>query len=164
VGSNPHVAGELFNYLGKVNLTAVHFKGGAPAVVAGIAGEVGIIFSSVLETSAHFATGRLRPLGVTSTKRSPRLPDIPTIAEAALPGYEFDAWHVLIAPKGTPAAIASLLSENVKRILLAPGQPKQFSDRGLEVVASSPEECAAYLKNEVAKWGKVVRERGMRAD
>ena len=164
VGSNPHVAGELFNHLGKVNLTAVHFKGGAPAVVAAMAGEVGIAFSSVLETSGHFASGRLRPLGVTGVKRSPRLPDIPTIAEAGLPGYEFDAWHVMLTPKGTPASVVSLLSENVKKTLLAPGQPKHFADRGLDVVASSPEECAAYLKNEVAKWGKVVRERGMRAD
>ena len=164
VGSNPHVAGELFNHLGKVNLMAVHFKGGAPAVVAAIAGEVGIAFSSVLETSGHFTTGRLRPLGVTGTKRSPRLPDVPTIAEAALPGYEFDAWHVLLAPKGTPVTVVALLSENVKRILFAPGQPKRFADRGLDVVASSPEECVAYLKNEVAKWGRVVKERGMRAD
>jgi len=162
IGSNPHVAGELFNYLGKVNLVAVHYKGGAPAVVAAIGGEVGIAFSSVLETSAHFPSGRLRPLGVTGAKRSPRLPDVPTIAEAGLPGYEFDAWHVLFAPKGTPAAITTLLSDNVKRILGA--QAKQFADRGLDVVASSPEECAAYLKKEVAKWGKVIRERGMRAD
>ena len=164
VGSNPHVAGELFNYLGKVNLTAVHFKGGAPAVVAAMAGEVGIAFSSVLETSAHFATGRLRPLGVTGAKRSPRLPDVPTIAEAGLPGYEFDAWHVLIAPKGTPPAIVALLSGTVKKILLAPGEPKRFADRGLDVIASSPEECAAHLKNEVVKLGKVVKERGMKAD
>jgi tripartite-type tricarboxylate transporter receptor subunit TctC len=164
VGSNPHVAGELFNHLGKVNLTAVHFKGGAPAVVAAMAGEVGIAFSSVLETSGHFASGRLRPLGVTGAKRSPRLPDIPTIAEAGLPGYEFDAWHVLIAPKGTPPAIITLLSENVKKILLAPGEPRRFSDRGLEVIASTPEECAAHLKNEVVKLGRVVKERGMRAD
>jgi tripartite-type tricarboxylate transporter receptor subunit TctC len=164
IGSNPHVAGELFNHLGKVNLTAVHFKGGAPAVVAAMAGEVGIAFSSVLETSGHFATGRLRPLGVTGVKRSLRLPDVPTIAEAGLPGYEFDAWHVLLAPKGTPATIVALLSDNVKKTLLAPGQPKHFADRGLDVVASSPEECAAYLRNEVAKWGKVVKERGMRAD
>jgi len=164
VGSNPHVAGELFNYLGKVNLTAVHFKGGAPAVVAAMAGEVGIAFSSVLETSAHFATGRLRPLGVTGAKRSPRLPDVPTIAEAGLPGYEFDAWHVLIAPKGTPPAVVALLSENVKKILLAPGEPKRFADRGLDVIASSSEECATHLRNEVVKLGRVVKERGMRAD
>ena len=164
VGSNPHVAGELFNHLGKVNLVAVHFKGGAPAVVAAIAGEVGIAFSSVLETSGHFTTGRLRPLGVTGSKRSPRLPDIPTIAEAGLPGYEFDAWHVLVAPKGTPATIVALLSENVKKTLLAPGEPKRFADRGLEVIASSPEECATHLKNEVVKLGRVVKERGMRAD
>ena len=164
LGSNPHIAGELFNYLGQVNLVAVHFKGGAPAVIAAIGGEVGVAFSSVLETSAHFATRRLYPLGVTGTKRSPRIPDVPTIAEAGLPGYEFDGWHVLLAPKGTPAAIVTLLSDNVKRILLAPAQAKQFADRGLDVLATSPEESAAYLKREVVKWGKVIKERGMRAD
>src|SRR5262249_24468947 len=162
VGTNPHIAGELFNYLGKVNLVAVHFKGGAPALVAAIGGEVGITFSSVLETAPHIAGKRLRPLGVTGIKRSPPIPDVPPIAEAGLPGYEFDGWHILVAPKGTPAAIVTLLNDNLKRILRA--QSRQLEERGLDVIASSAEECAAYLKKEVAKWGKVIRERRMRAD
>lgn len=161
VGSNPHIAGELFNYLGKVNLVVVHFKGGAPAVLAAIGGEVGVTFSSVIETAAHIASGRLRALGVTGTKRSPV---IPTIAEAGLPGYEFDAWHVMLAPKGTPGAIVARLSDEMKRILRDPTQSRQYEERGLDVIANSPEECAAYLKNEVSKWGKVIKERGMRAD
>jgi tripartite-type tricarboxylate transporter receptor subunit TctC len=164
VGTNPHIAGELFNYLGKVNLTVVHFKGGAPALVATIGGEVGITFTSVLESAPHVVSRRLRPLGVTALRRSPALPDVPTIAEAGLPGYEFVAWHVLLAPKGTPGAVVALLNENLRRILRAPGQPQQYADRGLDVIASSPEECAAYLKNEINKWGKVIKERGMRAE
>ena len=164
IGTNPHIAGELFNYLGKVNLVAVHFKGGAPAVVAAIGGEVGITFSSIIESAPHITSKRLRPLGVTGTKRSPVIPDIPTIAEAGVPGYAFDAWHVLLAPRGTPAAVVTLLNDNVKRILRTPGQARQYEERGLDVIASTPEECAAYLKNEMNKWSRVIKERGMRAD
>lgn len=164
VGTNPHIAGELFNYLGKVNLVAVHFKGGAPAVVAAIGGEVGITFSSVIESAPHIASKRLRALGVTGLKRSPVISDVPTIAEAGVPGYAFDAWHVLLAPKGTPGTVVALLNDNLKRILRTPAQARQYEERGLDVIASSPEECAAYLKNEMNKWGKVIKERGMRAD
>jgi tripartite-type tricarboxylate transporter receptor subunit TctC len=97
-------------------------------------------------------------------KRSAALPAVPTIAEAGLPGYEFAAWHILIAPKAMPPAVVGLLNDNLKRILLAPGAPKQYEDRGLDVIASSPEEAAIHLKNEMSKWGKVIKERGMRAD
>jgi tripartite-type tricarboxylate transporter receptor subunit TctC len=164
IGTNPHIAGELFNYLGKVNLVAVHYKGGYPALVATIAGEVPITVTSILESAAHITAGKLRAVGVTKLKRSPALPEVPTIAEAGLPGYEFAAWHILVAPKGTPTGVVSLLSENVKRILFAPGAPKHYEDRGLDVIASSPEEAANHLKNEMSKWGKVIKERGMRAD
>jgi tripartite-type tricarboxylate transporter receptor subunit TctC len=164
VGTNPHIAGELFNYLGKVNLVAVHYKGGYPALVAVISGEVPITVTSIIESSSNISAGKLRALGVTMLKRSPALPGVPTIAESGLPGYEFAAWHILLAPKGTPTAAIALLSDNIKRILLAPGAPKQYADRGLDVVASSPEEAATHLRNEMAKWGKVIKERGMRAD
>ncbi|MEK7877182.1 MAG: tripartite tricarboxylate transporter substrate-binding protein, partial [Pseudomonadota bacterium] len=164
VGTNPHIAGELFNYMGKVNLTVVHYKGGAPAVVAAIGGEVGVTFSSALESAPHVASKRLRPLGVTGLKRSAVLPEVPTIAEAAIPGYEFDGWHIMLAPKGTPGAVVALLNDNLKRILRAPAQSRQYEERGLDVIASSPEESAAYLKSEMIKWGKVIKERGMRAD
>jgi tripartite-type tricarboxylate transporter receptor subunit TctC len=164
IGTNPHIAGELFNYLGKVNLVAVHYKGGYPALVATIAGEMPITVTSIIESAPHVNAGKLRALGVTMTKRSAALPGVPTIAESGLPGYEFAAWHILIAPKGTPAAVVSLLSESVKKILFAPGAPKLYQDRGLDVIASSPEEAAAHVRNEAAKWGKVIKERGMRAD
>src|SRR4029077_15060781 len=115
IGTKPHIAGELFNYLGKVNLTVVHFKGGAPALVGVMGGEVGITFTSVLESAPHVGSGRLRAPGVTGLKRSPALPDVPPIAEAALPGYEFVGWHVLVAPKGTPAAAVALLSDTLRK-------------------------------------------------
>lgn len=163
-GSNPHIAGELFNYLGKVNLQAVHYKGGYPALVAGVSGETTITFGSIIETVPQINAGKMRPLGVTATKRSSALPNVPTIAEAGLPGYEFAAWHILFAPKNTPPALVTLLSDHLKKILHAPGAPKQYEDRGLDVIGTTPQEAAAHLKNEMAKWGKVIRERGMKAD
>jgi tripartite-type tricarboxylate transporter receptor subunit TctC len=162
--TNPHIAGELFNYLGKVNLVAVHFKGGGPGLIATISGEISITFSNIAETSAYVKAGRLRALGVSSLKRSPVLPDLPTIAEAGLPGYEFVTWHGMLAPKGTPRAIVVLLNDRIRKIMSAPDQTQRFKERGLDVIAGSPEEFAAHLKNEMNKWGKVIKERNMRAD
>jgi len=98
VGTNPHIAGELFNYLGKVNMLAVQFKGGGPALVASISGEVGVSFSSIAGSVGYVNSGRLRALGVTSLKPVAALPGVPPIADAGLPGYEFVAWFVLVAP------------------------------------------------------------------
>ena len=164
VGTNPHIAGELFNHLGKVNIVAVQFKGGAPARMSAIAGEIPITITSVLETVPQIKAGRLRALGVTSLKRSVALPDVPTIAESGLPGYEFNAWHVLVAPKGTPSAVVNLLRERVKSAVASPDVVRQLEDQGLELVVSTPEELGILLKGELGKWGKVVKERGMRAE
>lgn len=164
VGTNPHIAGELFNHLGKVNIVAIQFKGGAPARMAAIAGEIPITITSVLETVPQIKAGRLRAIGVTSLKRSVALPEVPTIAESGLPGYEFNAWHVMVAPKGTPAAIANLLRDRIKSAVAAPEVVRQLEDQGLQLVVSTPEELGAFLKAELSKWGKVVKERGMRAE
>ena len=164
VGTNPHIAGELFNSLGKVNIVAIHFKGGGPAIIAAIGGEVEVTFTGIAETSSYVRANRLRALGVSSLKRSAALPDVPTIAEAGLPGFEFIQWHGMLAPKGTAAALVTLLSGKLRGVMRAPEQVRLFEDKGMEVVASSPEEFAAFLKSELNKWGKVIRERGMRAD
>jgi len=163
-GTNPHIAGELFNYLGKVNIVAVHFKGGGPGLITTISGEVGVSFSGIAETAPYVNAGRLRALGITSLKRSAVLPALPTIAEAGLPGYEFVTWHGMLASKGTPRAIAALLNERIKKILASPEMVQQFQKQGLDIIASSPEEFSEHLKNELVKWGNVIRERGMRAD
>jgi tripartite-type tricarboxylate transporter receptor subunit TctC len=164
VGTNPHIAGELFNHLGKVNIVAIQYKGGAPARMATIAGELPITITSVLETAQQVKAGRLRALGVTSLKRSVALPEVPTIAESGLPGYEFNAWHIMVVPKGTPSAIAHLLRDRIKQAVTAPEVVRQLEDQGLELVVSTPEELGAFLKSELQKWGKVVKERGMRAE
>ncbi|MGH2610386.1 MAG: Bug family tripartite tricarboxylate transporter substrate binding protein [Tepidiformaceae bacterium] len=162
--TNPHIAGELFNLLGKVNIQAVHFKGGGPAIIAAISGEVGIVFTNFAETSEFARAGRLRALGVSGTKRMATLPDVPTIAEAGVPGYEFTTWHGMWLPKNTPRTIVALLNDRLKRTMAATDQLKRFQDRGLEVIASSPEEFAAHVLSEHKKWGRVIRERGMKAE
>ncbi len=164
VGTNPHISGELFNHLGKVNMVAVQYKGGRPALTATISGETSLTITSVLEAAPQVQAGRLRAIAVTSPKRSPALPQVPTIAEAGLPGYEFLGWHALFAPKGTPAAITNLLRDKLKVAVGTPEVTQQLQNQGLDLVISTPEELGAHIKAEMQKWGTVVKERGMRAD
>jgi tripartite-type tricarboxylate transporter receptor subunit TctC len=164
VGTNPHIAGELFNLLAGVNIVAVQFKGGGPADTATIAGEVGITFGNVSQQVGYIKAGRLRALAVTSAKRTALLPDLPTVAEAGVPGYDFVTWHGILAPKATPRPIINSLNEQLKKVLTAPGEARLWQERGLEVVASSPEEFAMHLEREQAKWGKVIKERGIKAE
>jgi tripartite-type tricarboxylate transporter receptor subunit TctC len=164
VGTNPHICGELLNHLAKIDITAVQFKGGAPARMATIAGELPITFTSVLETVPQIKAGRLRPIAVTSLKRAAVLPDTPTMAESGVAGYEFVAWHGLVAPKGVPAAVPQLLRDRIRDVVSAGELGRQLSDQGVDMVVSTPEEFGAFLLSELRKWGPVVKERGMRAD
>jgi tripartite-type tricarboxylate transporter receptor subunit TctC len=164
IGTNPHIAGELFNYLGKVNIVAVHFKGGGPGLIAAVSGEVGITFTNFAETSALVKAGKLRALGVSSAKRAGAMPDVPTIAEGGLPGYEFVTWHGMLAPAGTPAAIVGMLSDRIRKTMTASEASQRYRERGLDVIASTPEDFSVHLKSELQKWGSVIKERGMRAE
>ena len=164
VGTNPHIAGELFNLLAGVNLVAVQFKGGGPADLAVMGGEVGITFGNVSQQIGYVNAGRLRALAITSAKRSPVLPDLPTVAEAGVPGYEFVTWFVIAAPRATPRPVVTLLNGELKKVLTAPDQVRLYRDRGLEIVASSIEECSAHLETEQKKWGRVIKERGIKAE
>jgi len=164
LATNPHICGELFNYLAKTNIVAVHFKGGGPALIATMSGETELTFSNISETVPLVLSGRLRGLGVTSLKRSRLVPDIPTMVEAGVPGYEFTTWHALLGPKGLSATVLETLSEKVRATLRTPEETQRFSDRGLDVIAGTPDELAAHLKSETGKWGRVMKERGMRAE
>jgi tripartite-type tricarboxylate transporter receptor subunit TctC len=164
VATNPHIAGELFNYLSKANLTAIQFKGGGPAVIATMSGETEVTFSSVTETYPYVLAKRLRALGVTGMKRERVLPGVPTIAEAALPQYEFTTWQALVAPKGTPPAVIAVLSDKTRATFRTPEQAQRYADRAIDIVASTPEELGAHLRSEAQKWGRVIKERGMRAE
>jgi tripartite-type tricarboxylate transporter receptor subunit TctC len=164
LATNPHICGELLNHLAKIDLTAVHFKGGGPARIALISGEVPITFTSVLETLPQVKAGRMRAIAVTGRKRAATMPDTPTVDESGVPGYEFIAWHGLLAPKGTPGTITHLLRDRIKAAVSSPELVKQFSDQGLDLIVSTPEEFGAFLLNELRKWGPVVKERNMKAD
>ena len=168
VGTNPHIAGELFNLLADVNIVAVQFKGGGPADMAVIAGEVGVTFGNISQEIGYVRAGRMRALAVTSAKRNPAMPELPTVAEAApegpLRGYEFETWFVVAAPKGTSRAIVDTLNSHIRKVLTGPGQVKFYEERGLTVIASTPEEAAAHLEGEQKKWGRVIKERGIKAE
>src|SRR5260221_498472 len=164
VGTNPHIAGELFNLLAGVNIVAVQFKGGGPADMALIAGDVGVTFGNISQEIGHVKAGRMRALGVTSAKRNSAMPELPTVAEAGLPGYEFDTWFVVAAPKGTPRGVVDALSSHIRKALGTTEQVKFWEERGFTVVASTPEEAAAYLEAEQKKWGRVIKERGIKAE
>lgn len=161
--TNPHIAGELFNLLGKVNIVAVHYKGGGPALIATLSGEIDVTFTNFSETSEFVKAGRLRALGVSSAKRIAFMPTVPAIGEA-LPGFEFTTWQGLLAPRNTPRPVITFLNERLRKALTTPDQIKRFQERGLDTIASTPEEFAAHLKAEYQKWGRVIRERGMKAE
>ena len=164
VGTNPHIAGELFNLLGKVNIQAVQYKGGGPALVAAISGEVGVAFSGIAGAVEFVNSGRLRALGVASLKPVAALPGVPTIAESGLPGYEFVAWFVLAAPKGTPREIILALNDHFRKAMALPETIRRFEAEGLDVVGSTPAQAASTMESELKKWAVVIRERGMKAD
>jgi len=164
VGTNPHIAGELFNLLAGVDIVAVQYKGGGPADTAVLAGEVAATFGNVSQQTAYVKGGRLRALAVTSAKRLAAMPDLPTVAEAGVPGYEFDTWFVVAAPKGTPRPIVDTLNSHIRKVMTPPEQVKAYEDRGVTVIASSPEEAVKHLESEQKKWGRVIKERGIKAE
>ena len=163
VGTNSHIAGELLNYMAKTNISVVHFKGGGPATIASVSGEISINFNTLPDSLSYVRSGRLRAIGVSSAKRAPQLPDVPAIAET-LPGYEFTSWQGILAPRNTPRAIVMSLGEHIKKSLSTPENTKRFNDAGLDITASTPDEFAAHLKSEVEKWSKVILERKMKAE
>jgi len=163
VGTNPHIAGELFNLLAGTDIVAVQFKGGGPALVGALSGEVGISFSAVAGAVSYMNSKRLRPLGVTSLKPIAALPTVPTIAKT-LPGYEFTAWFAVMAPKGTPADVIAKLNQQFSKAMSSPEFVKRFEAEGLEVIGSTPEQLGVHLDAELKKYERVIKERKMKAD
>jgi tripartite-type tricarboxylate transporter receptor subunit TctC len=164
IGTNPHISGELFNHLGKVNMQVVQFKGGGPALIAAISGEVSVAFSGIAGAVGFVQSGRLRALGVTSLKPVAALPGVPPVAESGLPGYEFVAWFVLAAPKGTPREIIAMVNDHFRKAMASADTVRRFEADGLDVVGSTPERAAATMASELKKWAVVIRERGMKAE
>jgi len=163
VGTNSHLTGELFNLMGHVNLRAIQYKGGGPALAAVVSGEMQVGFSNITNTARLAEAGRLRALAVSSLKRSSAMPSLPTVSEAGLPGFEMVAWHIIATPKGTPDRIVRLLNQKINAALADPAVMKRFERGGAELVPMSPQEVTNYLKKEQVKWRRVVKDRGIKA-
>lgn len=162
-GTITHLAGELFKLMGKVNITHVPYKGGAPALVALVAGEVDMSYENSLIITPHVRSGKVKGLAVTSAKRSALLPDLPTIAET-LPGYSASGWYGLLAPAATPKPVITRLHAEAVKALRAPDVVDKLSSHGAEPVASTPEEFTAFIRSETDKWAKLVKIANMRTD
>ena len=163
-GGSMHVAAELFQSMAQVKLVHVPYKGGGPAIVDLLAGQVPLSFATVLETSQHVKAGRLRALAVTSAKRSVASPDILTVAEAALPGYESISWLGVFAPTGTPREIIAVLNTEIVKILQQPDVKQRLLEQGGEPIGNTQEQFTAVLKSDIAKYAKIMRESGTKVE
>ena len=164
IGSSNHLSGELFRVLAGIDIVHIPYKGGGAAVVDLIAGQVSMYFGTTPSTLPFVKSGKLRALGVTTTKRTVAAPELPTIAEAGLPGYEQSAWHGLLAPAGTPEAVVAKLYTEVNRLLRTPDVVERFTVQGIDVIGGSPAEFAAFLRQDVAKYAKLVKTAGIKVD
>jgi tripartite-type tricarboxylate transporter receptor subunit TctC len=163
-GTSIHLSGELFKQFTGVEMPHVPYRGSGPAVSDLLGGQVDVMFDNLPSSIEHAKAGGLRALAVTSAQRSPALPNIPTLAEAGLPGFEATSWFALFAPKGTPAEITSKLNQEVRKALDTPELRKRFVDLGGEIKSMTPDELMAYVRSEHEKWAKVVKASGVRLE
>jgi len=163
-GQSTHLAAELFSSMAGVKMTHVPYKGSAPALTDTMGGQTAIFFDTMLSAMPHVRGGKLKALAVTSAKRSPAAPDIPTVAESGLPGYEAIAWNGLLAPAGTPKEVVAKLNAELKKALELPEIKERFAAQGFAAAYSTPEAYAAFINTEVDKWARVVKVSGATVD
>jgi tripartite-type tricarboxylate transporter receptor subunit TctC len=163
-GSTAHLSGELFRTMANIKIVHIPFKGAPSAALGVIGGQVEMALLNLPPTLPQVKSGRLKGLAVTTAKRTSAIPELPTIAEAGVPGYEFDNWYGLWAPAGTPAAVVRKINEEVNRALMTPALQTRFAESGIETMGGSPERFAAYLASELKKWSAVARDAGIKAD
>ena len=163
-GNISHLAGELFRNLTGAQIVHVPYRGTGPALIDVLGGQVPMMFPNMPGTMQHVQAGRLRVLGVNSEKRSALLPDVPTVAEAGVRGFEASTWFGLLAPAGTPREVIVRLNAATARVLNTADVNERFSSEGATAVGGPPEQFGAFIKSEIAKWGKVVRASGARVD
>ena len=163
-GAAAHLAGELFKSMTKTDMLHIPFKGAGPAITDVLAGRSQMIFATALSVKAYIDANRLRPLGVTTLKRMDTMPNIPTIAESGVPGFEASTWHGMIAVNGTPRAVQQKLNVEVNAVLKDPQVAKFLVSQGAIIEGGSAEKFAAHIKAEIPKWAKVIKDSGARAD
>ena len=164
IGSSNHLSGELFRTMAQIEIVHIPYKGGGAAVTDLLGGHVTMYFGTTPSTMPHVRSGKLRALGVTTAKRTRAAPDVPTIAESGLPGYEQSAWHGLLAPAATPQTIIATLHAEVLRVLRSQDVTDRFAVQGIEVIGSLPAEFAVFIKQDIAKYEKLVKTAGIRID
>jgi tripartite-type tricarboxylate transporter receptor subunit TctC len=163
-GTAPHLSAELFKLMTGVQLTHVPYKGSPQAVTDVVAGEVALMFSPVSTVLPHIKSRRLRALAVTTKSRLPSLPELPTVSESGLQGYETITWFGFVAPAKTPQPVVTRLNTEIVKALGTADLRQQFAMQGIEVLGGTPEQFGAYIRDETAKWAKVIKQAGVRAD
>ncbi|HET7160785.1 MAG TPA: tripartite tricarboxylate transporter substrate binding protein [Burkholderiales bacterium] len=163
-GAINHLTGELFNSLTGTRLVHVPYKGGGPAAIALLSGEIGLIFGEPASIAQHVKAGKLRAVAVTSGKRSLFLPQLPTVAESGVQGYEVTSWNGVLTPAGVPQAIIKRLNADFNQIISAPDMTKRMIEFGFEPVGGPPEKFGEFIRAETAKWAPVVKRAGIRVD
>jgi len=164
VGTGPHLAAALLAYMAKVEMTHVPYKGVAPAMTDLLGGQVQLVVSTVLSAMPQIQSGKLRGLAVTTTKRSAALPNVPTVAESGVPGYEATAWSMLMVPASTPQALVTRIYTTTARAIDNAEVRKRYATEGGEAVGSTPQAAAKYLTSEIQRWAKVIKEAGVRSE
>jgi tripartite-type tricarboxylate transporter receptor subunit TctC len=163
-GTSVHLAMELFKSMTRTYMLHIPYKGSAPVVTDLIAGQIDVMFDNTPNVIGHVRAGKMKALAVTTTQRSPLAPDVPTVAEAGVPGYDQTAWFGVLAPAGTPRDIIGRLNAEIVKLLNSADVKERFAKQGVEVRTSTPEQFATFLRSEVDRWGKVIREAGIKSD
>jgi tripartite-type tricarboxylate transporter receptor subunit TctC len=164
IATFPHLSAELFRLMAGIDMLHVPFKGSAPALIDVVGGHTQLTFATVPSSLTHIRSGKLKGLGVGAEQRNALLPDVPTIAESGLPGYASANWNGILAPAGTPASILARLHKEISEIQDTPDMQKQFAAEGADVARTSPSEFGAFIGSEIAKWGRVVKDAGIKAE
>jgi tripartite-type tricarboxylate transporter receptor subunit TctC len=164
LGGLPHLSGELLKSMTGIRMTHIPYKGAAPATIDVVAGHVSIMFNNMLSAVPHIKSGRLRALGVTTRKRSSAVPEVPTIDESGVKGYEVSGWYGVLAPAALPADVLARLNTEINRGIRQPEVVKRLSAEGMDAVGSTPEEFAQRMQREIAKWAAVVKKAGITAE
>jgi tripartite-type tricarboxylate transporter receptor subunit TctC len=163
-GTSPHMAGEFFKSLTGAKLVHVPYKGGGPAITDLLGGQVQLMFDTMPSIMPHVKAGKLRPIALAAPARSPELPEVPTFAESGLAAFEADAWYGIFAPAGTPREIVDRINAEVNKILSAPDVRERMKGLGADPVGKSPEFFGEFVRAEIAKWAKVVKEAGIKLE
>jgi tripartite-type tricarboxylate transporter receptor subunit TctC len=163
-GTTGHLAAELFKTMAGVNMTIIPFKGGGPAALAMLSGECQFTFATALSVQGHIKSGKLRALAVTTARRSPSFPDLPTVAEAGVPGFDAITWHGVVVPARTPQKVIARLNGDFNKVLQMPDMRERLMVLGSDIIGGEPKQLTDYMRVEIPRWKKVIKDSGAKAE